>query len=92
MFLITHGGRRDVNSHLSSKKHKATVEAAASSSRATSFFNEIGSSVALALAAKEATFALLLMGKVLEVVIAHPSWSQNCLNLNSRYREQSVKL
>ena len=65
------------------KKHKVAVEAAASSSRVPSFFNEIGSNAALALAAKEATFliTLILMGKVLKVLIALPSWSQNCLNL-----------
>ena len=56
---IVHGGRVDVNNHLGSKKHKVAVEAAASSSRVTSFFKDIGSaSVAtLALAAKEATLA-----------------------------------
>ena len=50
------GGRTDVNNHLGSKKHKVTVEAAASSSRMTSFFKNIGSDATLALAAK-ATFA-----------------------------------
>ena len=59
IFSIVHGGRADVNNHLGSKKHKVAVEAAASSSRVTSFFKDVGSaSVAtLALAAKEATFA-----------------------------------
>ena len=86
---IVHGGRADVNNHLGSKKHKVAFEAAASSSRVTSFFKDVGSaSVAtLALAAKEATFAytatVLLTGKVSEVLIVQPSWSQNCLNLNS---------
>ena len=55
---IVYGGRADVNTHLGSKKRKVTVEAAASSSRVTSFFKDVSSvSVAtLALAAKEATF------------------------------------
>ena len=59
LFSIVHGQRADVNNHLGSKKHKVAVEAAASSSRVTSFFKDVGSaSVAtLALAAKEATFA-----------------------------------
>ena len=59
VFSIVHGGCADVNNHLGSKKHKVAVEAAASSSRVTSFFKDVGSaSVAtLALAAKEATFA-----------------------------------
>ena len=59
VFSIIHGGRADVNNHLGSKKHKVAVEAAASSSRVTSFFKDVGSaSVAtLALTAKEATFA-----------------------------------
>ena len=57
VFSITHDGRVDVNSHFGRNKHKAAVEAAASSSRVTSFFNEIGSNTALALAAKEATSA-----------------------------------
>ena len=52
-----HGGPADVNNHLGSKKHKVSVEAAASSSRVTSFFKSIGSDATLALAAKEATFA-----------------------------------
>ena len=38
-----HGGRSDVNNHLGSKKHKVAVEAAASSSRVTSFFKDVGS-------------------------------------------------
>ena len=37
VFSIVHGGRADVNNHLGSKKHKVAVEAAASSSRVTSF-------------------------------------------------------
>ena len=59
VFSIVHGGRADVNNHLGSKKHKVAVEAAASSSRVTSFFKDVGSAfvATLALAAKEATFA-----------------------------------
>ena len=59
VFSIVHGGRADVNNHLGSKKHKVAVEAAASSSRVTSFFKDVGSAsvASLALAAKEATFA-----------------------------------
>ena len=56
VFSIAHGGRADVNNHLGSKKRKVSVEAAASSSRVTSFFKNIVSDSALALAAKEATF------------------------------------
>ena len=48
-FSTTHRGRAEVNSHLGSKKHKAAVQAAVSSSRVTSFFNETGSNVELAL-------------------------------------------
>ena len=55
VFSIVHGERADVSNHLpvGSKKHKVTVEAAASLSRVTSFFKDVGSaSVAtLALAA-----------------------------------------
>ena len=47
----------DVNNHLGGKKHKVSVEAAASSSRVTFFFKNIGSDTIIALAAKEATFA-----------------------------------
>ena len=57
VFSIVHGGRSDVNNHLGSKKHKVSVEAAASSSRVTSFFKNVGSVAILTLAAKEATFA-----------------------------------
>ena len=57
IFSIAHGGHADVNNHLGSKKHKVFVEAAAFSSRVTSFFRNIVSDAALALAAKEATFA-----------------------------------
>ena len=57
VFSIAHGGRADVINYLGRKKHKVSVEAAASSSRVTSFFLNIGSDAALALAAKEATFA-----------------------------------
>ena len=53
-----YGGRADVNSHLDSKKHKAAGEAAASSSRVTFFFNEIGSNTALVLSAKKGNFCL----------------------------------
>ena len=57
VFSIAHGGRADVNNHFENKKHKVSVEAAASSFRVTSFFKYIGSDAALVLAAKEATFA-----------------------------------
>ena len=57
VFSIVHGGRSDVNNHLGSKKHKVSVEAAASSSRVTSFFKNACSVAILTLAAKEATFA-----------------------------------
>ena len=59
VFSIIHGGCADVNNHLGSKKHKVAVEAAASSSRVTSFFKDVRSAsfATLALAAKEATFA-----------------------------------
>ena len=57
LFSIAHGRRVDVSNHLGSKKHKISVEAAASPSRVTSFFLNIGSDAALALAAKAATFA-----------------------------------
>ena len=57
VFSIVHGGRSDVNNHLGSKKRKVSVEAAASSSRMTSFFKNVGSVATLTLAAKEATFA-----------------------------------
>ena len=59
VFSIAHGGRADVNNPLGKKKHKASVKAAASSSRVTSFFQNIGSDAGLALAAKGATFAYL---------------------------------
>ena len=86
VFSVAHGGRADVNNHLGRKKHKVSVEAAASSPRVTSFFKNIGFDVALALAAKEATFAYHTAshGQVSEVLIVLPSWSQNCSNLNSR--------
>ena len=57
VFSIAHVGRADVNNHLGSKKHKVSVEAAASSSGVNSFFKNIGFDAALVLAAKEATFA-----------------------------------
>ena len=57
VFSIVHGGRADVNNHLGSKKHEVSVEAAASSSRVTSYFKNVGCVATLALAAKEATFA-----------------------------------
>ncbi|XP_078495454.1 uncharacterized protein LOC144750537 [Ciona intestinalis] len=57
VFSISHGGRSDVKDHLATKKHKASIEAAASSSCVTSFFKTTGTNAALAIAAKEATFA-----------------------------------
>ena len=57
VFSIAHGERADLNNHLGSKEYKISVKAAASSSRVTSFFKNIGSDAPLALAAKEATFA-----------------------------------
>ena len=57
IFSIAHSGHADFNNHLGSKKHKVSVEAAASSSRVISLFKNIGFDAALALAAKEATFA-----------------------------------
>ena len=56
VFSIAHGGRADVNNYLGRKKHKVSVEAAASSSRVTSFLKNIGSDAALSLTAKKATF------------------------------------
>ena len=41
VFSIAHGGRADVTSnHFKNKKHKVSVEAAASSSQVTSFFQK----------------------------------------------------
>ena len=57
VFSIVHGERSDVNNHLGSKKHKVSVEAAASSSRVASFFKNVGSVATLTLAAKKATFS-----------------------------------
>ena len=54
---MIHGERAGVDYYLGSKKRKVFVEAAAFSSQVTSFFKNIGSDSALALAAKEATFA-----------------------------------
>ena len=57
VFSIADVEHADVNNHLGSKKHKVSVEVAASSFRVTSFSKNIGSDATLAIAAKEATFA-----------------------------------
>ena len=40
VFSIAHGGRADVSNHFKNQKHKLSVEAAASSSQMTSFFQK----------------------------------------------------
>ena len=59
MSSISNGGRADVKSTMATKKNKVSVKAAASSSHVKSFFKNIGTDVALAVAAKEETFAWL---------------------------------
>jgi len=57
VFLISHGGRSDIDKRLEIKKHKSSVEAAMSSSRVTHFFKAAHSDESPLSAAKEATFA-----------------------------------
>ena len=57
VFPISHGGCLDSDSHLKTKKHNSSVEAAVSSSRVTHFFETAHSDESLHLEAKKATFA-----------------------------------
>jgi len=55
VFVISHGGRSDIDNHLEIKKHKSSLEAAMSLSRVTHYFKAAHSDESLLLAVKEVT-------------------------------------